>query len=117
MTDTKIFLLQLGSHKGPLDQSCTDIRPTLPASSVKADECQLTGIPAVVINGIFEKAQRLLSDSRSIIPAPSDTPNSFCVRSESNKSLILFTSWKVGTLSVRIVRSGSVLSYVPILWQ
>ncbi len=34
---------------------------------------------------MLEKAEHLLCDPRSIIPALSNTPNSFCVRSESNK--------------------------------
>ena len=43
-------------------------------------------VPAMQIHGILQKAERLLCDPGSIVPAPSNnTPHSFCIRSESNK--------------------------------
>ena len=52
---------------------------------ISASDCQISGIPAMQMQGMLEKAERLLCDPGSIIPEPSNTPNSFCVRSESNK--------------------------------
>ncbi len=77
-------------HSSPATQDDPDTSAVFtPTStsvlSVATSDCQISGIPAMQMQGMLEKAERLLCDPGSIIPAPSNTPNSFCVRSESNK--------------------------------
>ena len=77
-------------HRSPASQEDLVSSPVFTTTSNSAlsmttSDCQIPGIPAMQMHGIVQKAERLLCDPGSIIPAPSNTPNSFCVRSESNK--------------------------------
>ena len=71
--------------KEDLDLSAVFTPTSTSALSMMTNDRQIPGIPAMQMHGMLEKAKRLLCDTGSIIPAPSNTPNSFCVRSESNK--------------------------------
>ena len=67
------------------DPSVVFIPKSISTLSMMTSDCQIPGVPAMQIHEILQKAERLLCDPGSIIPAPSNTPNSFCVRGESNK--------------------------------
>ncbi len=80
----------VGPHSSPATEDDPDLSAVFTSTStsvlsVATSDCQISGIPAMQMQGMLEKAERLLCDPGTIIPAPSNTPNSFCVRSESNK--------------------------------